>query len=715
MIARLDSLPGWFGHPGSVSLQRFASGDISSERRAPVAAHLARCQRCRDLVSTARELSQRVRDLPIPAAAPGVIGVVLAARARGERMILPAEPLQAKPHRRRSALAAAVAALIAVAVLPGTLDIAVRRLRSNAGPLTEPTSDPVAGDVVSLLNLRPAAANAQGLTEPGESEVRIHSLDAARVREGAFEYELRTLENGRAAGTPERGVVRVSSVAHRGTSAWQVEHAWLGHPQDNVETTVFDARTLAPLYRRALDVSRSRFTVEQQFVGDSLFGAMESTAPPRPVKHYRRGLPRGARPFGAGEGFALLYFQSVALGTGWKANISMLGWGAVPADLYYPVRLRVVNTERVSVPAGAFDCWQLIATSRGHTKRLWIRRTDGVIVRTMEAGDRTAVRHEVVLRAFRPRAAVPAQTGLPRPFRIDASHSDVAFSVGFVHGTRVRGRFDDLRGTLFYDEADPARSSLTFVIGVKSINTGSTFRDEHLRSSDFFDAARFPRIVFQSERVERNGKDWQLTGKLTMRGVTREVVFPVRPTFGPVTAPQGLRTVGFSAAMKIARKDFGVLGGPKFNSWFDELRSAAVSDSVDVTLDVSWWETDFAVDRNAERDSVLARIARNGVKATMIDARRAFAANPKALEGAEWELTQAARALSGKGQHVDAVVVLEHARDLFPQSAASHAHLGLGYERIGDGSAARGAYDRALALDAFEPMAMERRRQLALK
>src|SRR5690349_23113514 len=83
---------------------------------------------------------------------------------------------------------------------------------------------------------------------------------------------------------------------------------------------------------------------------------------------------------------------------------------------------------------------------------------------------------------------------------VDAGHSIVEFSIPFAF-TRVKGRFTEWHGTVLYDRSNPARSSVTAVIDTKSIDTGWPHRDEHLRTSDFFDVERFPTIVFQSDSL----------------------------------------------------------------------------------------------------------------------------------------------------------------------------------------------------------------------
>src|SRR5262245_48920344 len=112
-----------------------------------------------------------------------------------------------------------------------------------------------------------------------------------------------------------------------------------------------------------------------------------------------------------------------------------------------------------------------------------------------------------------PRASRSAPHTL-REYTVDFGHSIVEFSIPFAF-SRVKGRFTNAKGTILYDEANPANSSVTMVIEAKSIDTGWPHRDEHLRTDDFFDVDKYPTIVFQSERVTRNGDGWVADGQLT--------------------------------------------------------------------------------------------------------------------------------------------------------------------------------------------------------
>ena len=103
------------------------------------------------------------------------------------------------------------------------------------------------------------------------------------------------------------------------------------------------------------------------------------------------------------------------------------------------------------------------------------------------------------LSTFGPSPAPPLQE-----YAIDAGHSIVEFSIGFAF-SRIKGRFQQVKGTILYDPADPAQSSVTVIIETNSLDTGWPHRDEHLRTSDFFDVERFPTIMFQSEQVKSSG------------------------------------------------------------------------------------------------------------------------------------------------------------------------------------------------------------------
>jgi polyisoprenoid-binding protein YceI len=306
---------------------------------------------------------------------------------------------------------------------------------------------------------------------------------------------------------------------------------------------------------------------------------------------------------------------------------------------------------------------------------------------------------------------VVAQPGGLRDYSIDASHSLVEFSIGFMHSA-VRGRFNDFRGTILYDPARPDLGSVTVVIQARSIDTGSDHRDGHLRSEDFFDAEKVPTIQFQSRAVSPRADGLLLTGLLTLHGTTREVRIPVRVTEPPTADPHGVTTVHFAGELPLARKDFGILGGSKHNDWFDALRSATMADTVVVTLEAEGWATDFDRQADPRLEQSVARATTIGVDSLIRSVRARAAANPKALEGQEWGIDQLGRALLARHREAEGMKLLQLNVELFPGSAAAHTSLGRAWESSGKRTEALASYERALRLDPEYPRAQEFRRRL---
>ena len=146
----------------------------------------------------------------------------------------------------------------------------------------------------------------------------------------------------------------------------------------------------------------------------------------------------------------------------------------------------------------------------------------------------------------------------------------------------VDGRFKDFDGAIKYEAQHPADSSVQFTVQAASINTGNDDRDKHLKSPDFFDAAKFPTLSFTSTKVVAKGNNaFDVTGNLTIRGVTKTVLLDVDRPAGVIKDPWGMQRSAVSATTKINRQDFGV----KWNQTLDS-GGLAVSDEVNITLDV---------------------------------------------------------------------------------------------------------------------------------
>src|SRR3984957_14187871 len=139
----------------------------------------------------------------------------------------------------------------------------------------------------------------------------------------------------------------------------------------------------------------------------------------------------------------------------------------------------------------------------------------------------------------------------------DKAHSTIGFQIRHLF-SNVTGKFDDFTGTIQYDEANPEQSSVEVNIKTASIDTGVKMRDDDLRSANFFDAAKFPEITFKSKSVKSSGKDTaDVTGDLTMHGVTKEVVLKVE-LVGKGAGMKGSIVSGWDATTALKRSEFGL-------------------------------------------------------------------------------------------------------------------------------------------------------------
>ena len=142
-------------------------------------------------------------------------------------------------------------------------------------------------------------------------------------------------------------------------------------------------------------------------------------------------------------------------------------------------------------------------------------------------------------------------------YTLDPSHSTVEFVARHLMVSKVRGRFNEVQAEITIAEV-PEESHVEVTIATASVSTGEPNRDEHLRSADFFDAETYPTMTFRSTKVEPVRHDkWEVTGDLTIRGVTKPVVLDVEFN-GAGPTPWGTSAVGFSASTEVDREDWGL-------------------------------------------------------------------------------------------------------------------------------------------------------------
>jgi len=167
-------------------------------------------------------------------------------------------------------------------------------------------------------------------------------------------------------------------------------------------------------------------------------------------------------------------------------------------------------------------------------------------------------------------------------WRIDPAHSSAQFQVRHMMVSTVRGTFSKMTGSIQYDPSNLSKIAIDATIDASSVDTHEASRDSDLRGPDFFDVNKFPNLSFKSKRAESAGPGKiELTGDLTMHGVTKEVVFDVEGPSAPMNDGHGNLHMGASATAKVNRKDFGL----NWNHMLDN-GGAIVGDEVIITIDV---------------------------------------------------------------------------------------------------------------------------------
>ncbi|MFL6351694.1 MAG: YceI family protein [Bryobacteraceae bacterium] len=168
-------------------------------------------------------------------------------------------------------------------------------------------------------------------------------------------------------------------------------------------------------------------------------------------------------------------------------------------------------------------------------------------------------------------------------YKIDPAHSSAQFVVRHMMITNVRGGFSGVQGSIEYDAENPNGSSIDVVIDASKINTLDEQRDAHLKSPEFLHVEQHPTITFKSNKTVRAGDgEWKITGDLTIRGVTKEVVLNAEGPTPEGKDPFGNTRIGASASAKIKRSDFGL-------TWNAALESGGIliGDELKIELDVS--------------------------------------------------------------------------------------------------------------------------------
>jgi polyisoprenoid-binding protein YceI len=148
-------------------------------------------------------------------------------------------------------------------------------------------------------------------------------------------------------------------------------------------------------------------------------------------------------------------------------------------------------------------------------------------------------------------------------YTVDPVHSSISFMISHAGISNIHGRFNDFSGKITIDQADPEKSSFALSIPIESIDTNNVKRDEHLRAPDYFNVKQFPTMSFQSTKVKVVDGGYEVTGDLTLHGVTKPVSLTLKGGDKVVEFPKGTMRIGLVSTFSIRRSDFGVNAEPK--------------------------------------------------------------------------------------------------------------------------------------------------------
>jgi polyisoprenoid-binding protein YceI len=161
---------------------------------------------------------------------------------------------------------------------------------------------------------------------------------------------------------------------------------------------------------------------------------------------------------------------------------------------------------------------------------------------------------------------------------IDSTHSEIGFKVKHMMFTNVSGKFESYDAAITTEDDNFENANIEFSADINSINTNNTDRDNHLKSGDFFDAENNPKLTFKANSFTKDGEDYELTGDLSLRGVTKSVTLPAEFS-GLMKDPWGNTKAGLNISGKINRKEWGL-------NWNSALETGGVLVGEDVKLNI---------------------------------------------------------------------------------------------------------------------------------
>jgi polyisoprenoid-binding protein YceI len=283
-------------------------------------------------------------------------------------------------------------------------------------------------------------------------------------------------------------------------------------------------------------------------------------------------------------------------------------------------------------------------------------------------------------------------------YPIERSHSYVSFSVKYMGYAQVKGNFADFSGTFRYNPDDISKTSVSFSVDVASIDTNLEWRDNDLKSDQWFDAEKFPKITFISTSAGETDEGLQITGNLTIKDVTKEVTIPMNPASGILSDIRGDAQVIFSGSYTLDRTEYGIKG----ERW-SRVKEGIAGVANEVTVEFSMLGKQIKKEnfsnwvRNEERPPgrLYAAYKRGGTKETMAE----FEKLKSEIEVNTAALNTVGYMLLKLGEYKDAIAIMEMNKETFPDESNVYDSLGEAYASSGDLKKAKANYQLAVEKD----------------
>lgn len=296
------------------------------------------------------------------------------------------------------------------------------------------------------------------------------------------------------------------------------------------------------------------------------------------------------------------------------------------------------------------------------------------------------------------RDAVPQSFDIRQVYPIDQSHSYVGFKIEYMGYASVRGRFQNFRGAVYFDENDVMGTSVSISIDVNSIDTDNEWRDKDLQSDQWFDAAVHPFITFVSSKALKTINGFDLTGDLTIRGVKKSITIPMTHTKVMSDVRDDTQII-FNGNLTINRIDFGV-EGKRWAGIRNEI--TAVSDHVDIELTVLCKRINapnfrnWVANLNSDEGKLYSIAINKGVKDAVAEFDRMVKTGNTPASSA---MNTAGQMLLKEGKIDDALTLFKRNSEAFPEEALVYESLGEALAIQGKFREAKYYYQKAAAKD----------------